>query len=354
MLAGGRDSLLPTRSCSTRRRFSRARSGSGDGARSRRRILGASRSLRGRSTAADDLQILIVTGEIVNPSLVERWFRLFPSIPMANAYGPTEASDDVTQVVMREPPATPTVPIGRPLRNFHIYIVDDALRLCPIGVAGELCVSGAGVGRGYLHDPARTAAAFLEDPFRPERGVRMYRTGDIGWFTTDGMLLLSGRKDHQVKVRGYRIELGDIEAALTTLAAVRDAVVVDRRDRAADGAYLAAYVSLRDETMTGEQILEQLAARLPEYMIPATCTALAELPLTPNGKIDRAALPRPTAPLVPLVRRCQPCTTAEDVLCRDLARCAGRGAAGYSRQPRSAAIRSEHADRPRAAPKGSS
>jgi len=240
-----------------------------------------------------DLQFLLVTGETVKPSLVERWFTLLPSIPMANAYGPTEASDDVTHAIMREPPATATVPIGRPLRNCHIYIADERLRLCPIGVPGELCVSGPGVGRGYLHDPARTAAAFLEDPFRSERGVRMYRTGDVGWFTADGMLLLAGRKDHQVKVRGYRIELGDIEAALTGLDAVRDAAVVDRRDRAADGAYLAAYVSLRDQEATAEQILEALAARLPEYMIPATCTVLPELPLTPNGKLDRKALPAP-------------------------------------------------------------
>jgi len=240
-----------------------------------------------------DLQFLLVTGETVKPSLVERWFTLMPSIPMANAYGPTEASDDVTHAIMREPPTTATVPIGRPLRNFHIYIADERLRLCPIGVPGELCVSGPGVGRGYLHDPVRTAAAFLEDPFRAERGVRMYRTGDVGWFTADGTLLLAGRKDQQVKVRGYRIELGDIEAALTSLDAVRDAAVVDRRDRAADGAYLAAYVSLRDEEATSEQILEALAARLPEYMIPATCTVLPELPLTPNGKIDRKALPAP-------------------------------------------------------------
>ena len=240
-----------------------------------------------------DLQFLLVTGETVKPSLVERWFRLLPSIPLANAYGPTEASDDVTHAIMREAPTTVSVPIGRPLRNFHIYIVDERLRLCPVGVPGELCVSGPGVGRGYLHDPARTAAAFLEDPFRAERGVRMYRTGDVGWFTADGTLLLAGRKDHQVKVRGYRIELGDIEAALTSLDAVRDAVVVDRCDRAADGAYLAAYVSLRDEAATAEQILEALAGRLPEYMIPATCTVLPELPLTPNGKIDRKALPAP-------------------------------------------------------------
>lgn len=238
----------------------------------------------------DDLRFLLVTGETVKPSLVERWFARFPSIPLANAYGPTEASDDITHAILREPSTTASVPIGRPLRNFHIYIVDAGLRLCPIGVAGELCVSGPGVGRGYLNDTARTAAVFLEDPFRRERGVRMYRTGDVGWFTGDGTLFLAGRRDHQVKIRGYRIELGDIEAALASLPAVRDAVVVDRHERASS---LAAYVTLNDEAATPAEILDALADRLPDYMIPASCTVLPELPLTPNGKIDRKALPVP-------------------------------------------------------------
>ena len=244
----------------------------------------------------EELQFLLVTGETVKPSLVERWFRSVPSVPMVNAYGPTEASDDITHAIMHGPPTTSTVPIGRPVRNFHIYVVDvtdDAQRLCPIGVPGELWVSGPGVGRGYLGDVDRTAAAFLEDPFRPERGVRMYRTGDIGWYTEDGTLLLAGRRDHQVKVRGYRIELGDIEIALTGLDAVRDAVVVDRRDPGTDDVFLAAYVSLRDPAVAPGQILGALAARLPEYMIPATCTVLEQLPLTTNGKIDRQALPVP-------------------------------------------------------------
>ena len=262
-----------------------------------------------------DLQVLLVTGETIKPALAARWFRLFPAIPMANAYGPTEASDDITHAIMRALPDTPSVPIGRPLRNFHIYITDSRMRLCPIGVPGELCVSGPGVGRGYLHDPARTAAVFGEDPFRDERGVRMYRTGDIGWFTDDGTLLLSGRKDYQVKVRGYRIELGDIEAALAALPAVRDAVVVDRRDGPGGATYLAAYVSPADSSLTGPRILEALSERLPAYMVPATCTVLAELPLTPNGKIDRSALPAPDrGDQAPHQGQAAPRTEAERVL----------------------------------------
>jgi amino acid adenylation domain-containing protein/non-ribosomal peptide synthase protein (TIGR01720 family) len=240
-----------------------------------------------------DLRMLMVTGEAVKPALVERWFRLCPSIPMANAYGPTEASDDITHAIMTEPPSTASVPVGRPIRNVRIVMVDERMRLCPIGVAGELCVSGPAVGRGYLNDPVKTAAAFREDPFAAGPGVRMYRTGDIGWFTGDGTILLAGRKDHQVKVRGHRIELGDIEAALAQLDEVRDAAVIDRRDRGDGAAYLAAYVSVRDPEATGDRILAALGGRLPDYMVPATCTVLAELPLTPNGKIDRKALPAP-------------------------------------------------------------
>lgn len=241
-----------------------------------------------------DLTVLLVTGEVVKPALVQRWFERYPEIPLANAYGPTEASDDITHAILRAPVASPTVPIGRPLRNFRIYIVDAQMRLCPIGVAGELCVSGPGVGRGYLKDPARTAAAFLTDPFRVEPGVRMYRTGDIGMFTGDGTLLLAGRRDDQVKVRGYRIELGDIESALTGLPGVRDAVVVVRRDERSDRSALAAYVALQHGAdASGVSLLTELASRLPEYMVPATCTVLDALPLTPNGKVDRTALPAP-------------------------------------------------------------
>jgi amino acid adenylation domain-containing protein len=272
-----------------------------------------------------DLQFLLVTGETVKPSLVERWFARCPEIPLVNAYGPTEASDDITHAMLSAPPSAPSVPIGRPVRNFHIYIVDEQFRLCPIGVSGELVVSGPGVGRGYLGDPARTAAVFIGDPFRSERGVRLYRTGDIGWYRGDGTLFLAGRKDYQVKVRGYRIELGDIEAALTGLDAVRDAVVVERRDRAGGASSLAAYVSLNDPSAkdtsgtglsaTGAQILSALAERLPDYMIPASCTVLAALPLTANGKIDRSALPAPA----PAARdqagaRVLPRTDAERVL----------------------------------------
>ncbi|HLP57698.1 MAG TPA: amino acid adenylation domain-containing protein, partial [Candidatus Deferrimicrobium sp.] len=147
------------------------------------------------------LNYLLVTGESVKPGLVKRWFEKFPGIKMVNAYGPTEASDDITHFIMDRYPGAGigSIPIGRTLRNFRIYIVDPRMKLCPPGVKGEICVSGIGVGRGYLNDVKKTTDAFSEDPFREERGVRMYRTGDIGRYLPDGNIEFFGRKDYQVK-----------------------------------------------------------------------------------------------------------------------------------------------------------
>jgi len=246
-----------------------------------------------REAALANLRWLQVTGEAVAPMLIDRWFKKFPQIPVANAYGPTECSDNLTHYTMHEMPQTPGISIGKPLRNFHIYIVDEYMNLCPVGVKGEICASGIGVGRGYLHDHVRTAAAFLEDPFRAERGVRLYKTGDIGCYLPDGHLLFFGRKDNQVKIRGFRIELGEIEAALSRLDGIREAVVLDRQDVGKEH-YLCAYYTVRDGDVTsGEALARELRYTLPEYMIPGVFVELDELPLTANGKIDRRRLPVP-------------------------------------------------------------
>ncbi|PZD92991.1 non-ribosomal peptide synthetase, partial [Paenibacillus sambharensis] len=240
-----------------------------------------------------DLKYLMITGETVKPAMVRRWFGLCPDIRMVNAYGPAEAADDISQYVMDKPPESEPVPIGRPIRNMRIYIVDDQLRLCPVGTIGEICVSGIGVGRGYLRDPERTAAVFLEDPFREEEGVRMYRTGDLGRWLPDGNIEFYGRKDYQVKIRGFRIELGEIEARLVEHVGVKEAVVLDVED--GQGVkQLAAYVTAAGEAAPETAELKAYLARhLPEYMVPASVQVLAELPLSPNGKIDRKALPKP-------------------------------------------------------------
>jgi amino acid adenylation domain-containing protein/non-ribosomal peptide synthase protein (TIGR01720 family) len=233
---------------------------------------------------------MLVTGEVVKPPLLAQWFARYPAVPAVNAYGPSEAADDITLHVMTEAPTGPSVPIGRTVRNFHIHICSPDGMRCPIGIPGELWVSGPGVGRGYLNDPARTAAAFGVDPFRAGN-VRLYRTGDLAAYREDGTLHFIGRRDYQVKIRGHRIELGDVEAALAQVPGIREVVVVDRRDQAR-GAWLAAYVVAQDGvTLDTADVLRQATRCIPAYMVPATCTRLEALPLSPNGKVDRKRLP---------------------------------------------------------------
>ncbi|WP_394849425.1 amino acid adenylation domain-containing protein [Pendulispora brunnea] len=241
------------------------------------------------------LRWMIPTGEALPPALVKRWFARFPEVPLVNAYGPTECSDDVTHHVLcgPMPEGAAHTPIGRPIGNTQVYILDSAHRPVPLGVPGEIYVGGAGVGRGYLGRPDLTAAAFVPDPFRcaTTSTGRLYRTGDLGRFLPDGTLVFLGRIDHQVKIRGYRIELGEIEAVLCAHEAVDRAVVLARQGR--DGGRLAAYVVASRSDTEAASLTAALAARLrcelPEYMIPAI-TLLPALPVTPNGKIDRAAL----------------------------------------------------------------
>ncbi|RXV65673.1 amino acid adenylation domain-containing protein [Burkholderia stabilis] len=237
------------------------------------------------------LRHLLVTGETVSPALVKQWFDVFPDIALVNAYGPAEASDDVAQHRMTCTPTTPYVPVGKPIRNVRLYVVDPQMNLCPIGIPGELCVSGIAVGRGYLNNEAATREAFVEDPFIPERGVRMYRTSDIGCYLPDGTIALYGRKDHQLKIRGYRIELGEIDNALAAIPEIRQAAALDYRDDAGRAA-LCAYVAFRDgASLSDAAIAAALSATLPDYMVPAIYVVLDALPLSGNGKIDRKALP---------------------------------------------------------------
>ena len=241
------------------------------------------------------LRWLLPTGEEVPAALCREWFRSYPRVPLMNAYGPSECSDDVTLAAIYESPAESVsrVSIGRPVGNLQVAIVDRQLNLVPVGVPGELCVRGVGVGRGYLSLPARTAAVFVPDPFSTEPGARMYRSGDRAKYLPDGNLEFLGRMDHQVKVRGHRIELGEIEAVLSQVAGVSEAVVIVREDTVGD-ARLVGYVVWEAGVETNSaEVREQLRRRLPDYMVPAALVTLERMPLSPNGKIDRKALPTP-------------------------------------------------------------
>ncbi|WP_236628524.1 non-ribosomal peptide synthetase [Paenibacillus mucilaginosus] len=250
-------------------------------------------ALEGAERELPALRILLSTGEALKRNVAERWFRLYPDIPVMNAYGPTEASDDITHYLMRETPPYDTVPVGFPLRGFRIYITDPQGRLCPVGAKGEIWVSGIGVGRGYLFDPQRTEAAFMEDPFAGEPGRRLYKTGDLGRWLPEGAIEFFGRKDHQVKVRGYRIELGEIDNALANHPSVSEAVTLDLTD-STGRTFLCAYYTSPEET-DASALKAFLSGKLPYYMVPSHFIRLEEIPVTPNGKIDRKALPRPVS-----------------------------------------------------------
>ncbi|MCW3467114.1 non-ribosomal peptide synthase/polyketide synthase [Chitinophaga nivalis] len=236
------------------------------------------------------LQYLLVTGEAVQRQLLEQWFghEHFRNIPVANAYGPTEASDDVSFFFMEEAPANVNVPVGKPIRNLQLYVLDAHGRLCTYGVPGEICVGGIGVARGYLNRPDLTAEKFVADPYHP--GQRMYKTGDLGRWLPDGNIEYLGRMDDQVKIRGYRIELGEIETVLQQYDQVSQAVVVAKTDH--NGMKrLVGYV-VPKAGYNKEDAIACMQGKLPEYMIPVLIP-LERLPLTPNGKVDKKNLPDP-------------------------------------------------------------
>ena len=209
-----------------------------------------------------------------------------------NMYGPTETT--IWSSVYKVEHGMPGVaPIGRPIGNNTMYILDAHKAPMPVGVPGELYIGGDGVARGYLGRPELTAERFIPDPFSSKPGARMYRTGDLTRYLADGNIQFLGRADFQVKVRGFRIELGEIEAVLGKCPGVAQNVVVVREDKPCDKR-LAAYV-IRDGgiALTGEELRDQLRQKLPEYMVPSTVVFMEEFPLTPNGKVDRRALPAP-------------------------------------------------------------
>jgi L-arginine---[L-arginyl-carrier protein] ligase len=266
----------------------------------------------------------IVNGEVLPPELCERWFARYPRVNIVNAYGATECSDDVSHAVLTKDSDLDVlrVPVGRPLRNLRLYVLDGGLRPVPIGTPGELYISGVGVGRGYLNDPVRTCAAFVPDPFQPGTGARMYRTGDVVRYLSDGQLDFLGRRDFQVKIRGLRIELGEVEAVLRTGPRVRDAVVVVRVGPAGQKVIVGYVAGTRDVA----SVRAHAASLLPDYAVPSFIVSLPELPLNQNGKVDRRALPEPE--FTPEAGPRRPMTGAEERLAQIFAEVLGVPGAG--------------------------
>ncbi|MCM3623871.1 amino acid adenylation domain-containing protein [Brevibacillus borstelensis] len=237
---------------------------------------------------------LVIGGENLLAETVALWRRHAPGTALFNEYGPTETV--VGCIVYQIPEnmaATESVPIGRPIDNMRVYLLDSNMQPVPIGVPGEIYIGGAGVARGYLNRPELTAERFIEDPFYPEQGSRLYKTGDLARYLPDGTLEYLGRTDHQVKVRGYRIELGEIEGVLSQHPAVKDNVIAVMADGSGEKS-LVAYVVMNPDTRSAHvELRAYLQEKLPVYMVPSHFVTLDELPLTSNGKVDRNALPLP-------------------------------------------------------------
>jgi thioesterase domain-containing protein len=240
--------------------------------------------------------LLVLGGEASSWDLVSRIRRLAPTLRIMNHYGPTETTVGVLtfEIDSKERPNTATVPIGYPLSNNRVYVLDAAMQPMPAGARGELYIGGAQVARGYLGNRELTAQRFVEVPFSKMRGERLYRTGDIVRQLPNGAIEFLGRTDHQLKVRGFRVELGEIEAAISEHHSVVGRVVVPIGD-AAMGIRLAAYYSSTNDALSPEALRLYLQQRLPEYMVPSWFFRLDSIPLGPNGKVDRERLPAPEA-----------------------------------------------------------
>ncbi|HJW63215.1 MAG TPA: non-ribosomal peptide synthetase, partial [Actinomycetes bacterium] len=233
-----------------------------------------------------DLHSVSPTGDFVKKELVQRWFAAQPRIKLVNTYGLTETSDDAVHEIMDRVPDRERVPLGRPIINVHVDVVDEHLAPVPLGAPGVIVFSGVCVGRGYVNDPERTRQVFMADPNR--QGQRLCRSGDYGRWQPEGKLEFLGRRDAQVKIRGFRIEIGEIENALLRVPGVRDGAVVVAEGADRSKRLVAFYAG--QGPLEVDVLRDELAERLPEYMVPSAFHWREGLPLTPNGKIDRTTL----------------------------------------------------------------
>ncbi|KZS47035.1 hypothetical protein AWU65_14430 [Paenibacillus glucanolyticus] len=257
------------------------------------------------SVQLPDLKTIVTAGEVLPVDLVEVWSheRIF-----INAYGPTETT--VCATLAQCVSGMAKAPIGTPISNKKVYILNPALQVMPIGVPGELCVGGVGIARGYWQRPELTAEKFIDNPFEP--GERLYRTGDLVRWLPDGSIEYVGRIDEQVKIRGNRVELGEIEAALLEHPKVKETVVITRQEEQ-DSAYLCAYLVTSASWSVGE-LRQHVGSTLPEYMIPSYFVEMEQLPLTPNGKVDKKGLPKPEGQLQTSAPYEAPATPTEEIL----------------------------------------
>jgi amino acid adenylation domain-containing protein len=259
------------------------------------------------------LRRVICSGEALPHELQERFFSRLPEAELHNLYGPTEAAVDVTYWACQRGDSRLTVPIGRPVANTQIYLLDTRMEPVPVGVAGELYIGGVQVGRGYVGRIDLTVERFVPDPYSRTPGARLYRTGDLARYLPDGAIEYLGRLDHQVKIRGQRIELGEIEATLDQHAGVAQSVVVMREDNPGDQR-LVAYVVPRQADLTITALKKYLSAQLPSYMVPNAFVLLHELPLTSSGKVARKCLPAPSYSDLQQGRYVAPRTGTEEAL----------------------------------------
>jgi aspartate racemase len=237
---------------------------------------------------------LLAGGDVLSSRHVRKVLESLPDCTVINGYGPTENTTFTCCHVMRKCDAVPeSVPIGRPISNTRVYILDENLRPVPPRTAGELYAGGDGVARGYLKDDAKTAEKFLPDPFSAEPGARMYKTGDLARWREDGVVEFLGRIDNQVKIHGYRIEPGEIEIALRTHKIIHQACVVPHTDETGVKRLVAYFTTSENRELSGKDLKQFLSGKIPAHMVPALFVQMKALPLSPNGKVDRAALPPP-------------------------------------------------------------
>ncbi len=274
--------------------------------------------------ACGSLRRVVCGAEALSGELTEQ-FRRASDVPLFNHYGPTEASVEVTTSRVRPPQSSPTVPIGRPIANTQVYVLDAGLQLAPPRVVGELYIAGAGLARGYLNRPGLSAERFVACPFGPP-GARMYRTGDLVRWNADGELVFVGRVDDQVKMRGIRIELGEVDAVLARHPDIGQVAVVAREDRPTEKRLVAYVVPAPGRDILPAVVREHAAQNLPDYMVPSFVVVLDALPVTANGKLDRKALPAPEVRAASDSR--EPTTPQEQVLCELFAQLLGLPAVG--------------------------